>query len=262
MVELKDKTVEELRKMASKKKIEGRSKMNKAELVRALKKKTSTKKTMKRRKMRGGALTEENMQALSTRNYNTNPLYFYDPLHYRANPVPVLEGWIESANFSHLYTGDNNFVLTLNKLIYPQIPSLKNKIYINRNNIAELSLYNFITSNGIDYLVKNVHNADVLPIPNIANIPGPIAQVDPSNRVNINAPNPPGISTHNDGECAICMEETGTPGNVSNARKANIVKIRPCGHVFHRECLQQMINHANEHHLQLVCPKCRRTFRA
>ncbi len=48
MVELKDKTVEELRKMASKKKIEGRSKMNKAELVRALKKKTSTK------KMKGG----------------------------------------------------------------------------------------------------------------------------------------------------------------------------------------------------------------
>jgi hypothetical protein len=38
MVELKDKTVEELRKMASRKKIEGRSKMNKAQLVRALKK--------------------------------------------------------------------------------------------------------------------------------------------------------------------------------------------------------------------------------
>ncbi len=43
MVDLKDKTVEELRKMASKKKIEGRSKMNKAELVRVLKKKTSKK---------------------------------------------------------------------------------------------------------------------------------------------------------------------------------------------------------------------------
>ncbi len=48
MIELKDKTVEELRKMASKKKIEGRSKMNKAELVRALKKKISSK------KMKGG----------------------------------------------------------------------------------------------------------------------------------------------------------------------------------------------------------------
>jgi hypothetical protein len=48
MVELKDKTVEELRKMASRKKIEGRSKMNKSELVRALKKKNSSK------KMKGG----------------------------------------------------------------------------------------------------------------------------------------------------------------------------------------------------------------
>ncbi len=48
MVDLKDRTVEELRKIASKKKIEGRSKMNKAELVRALKKKTSSK------KMKGG----------------------------------------------------------------------------------------------------------------------------------------------------------------------------------------------------------------
>jgi hypothetical protein len=43
MVDLKDKTVEELRKMAFKKKIKGRSKMNKAELVRALKKKTQKK---------------------------------------------------------------------------------------------------------------------------------------------------------------------------------------------------------------------------
>ncbi len=64
MIELKDKTVEELRKMASKKKIEGRSKMNKAELVRALKKKTSTKKTMKKRKMKGGALTDEQIEAI------------------------------------------------------------------------------------------------------------------------------------------------------------------------------------------------------
>ena len=46
MVELKEKTVEELRKMASRKKIEGRSKMNKEELVKALKKKTSTSKKM------------------------------------------------------------------------------------------------------------------------------------------------------------------------------------------------------------------------
>ncbi len=53
MIELKEKTVEELRKMASKKKIEGRSKMNKAQLVRALQKKSSSKKII-RKKMKGG----------------------------------------------------------------------------------------------------------------------------------------------------------------------------------------------------------------
>ncbi len=66
MVELKDKTVEELRKMASRKKIEGRSKMNKTELVRALKKKSTTKKTMKRRKMRGGTLSVNDAAYLLT----------------------------------------------------------------------------------------------------------------------------------------------------------------------------------------------------
>ncbi len=55
MVELKEKTVEELRKMASKKKIEGRSKMNKAQLVRALQKKSSSKKII-RKKMKGGVV--------------------------------------------------------------------------------------------------------------------------------------------------------------------------------------------------------------
>ncbi len=64
MVELKKKTVEELRKMASKKKIEGRSKMNKAQLVRALKKTSSGKKTMKRKKMKGGDLTDEQLTFL------------------------------------------------------------------------------------------------------------------------------------------------------------------------------------------------------
>ncbi len=54
MVELKEKTVEELRKMASKKKIEGRSKMNKAQLVRALQKKSLPKK----RKMKGGVVID------------------------------------------------------------------------------------------------------------------------------------------------------------------------------------------------------------
>ena len=48
MVEFKEKTIEELRKMASRKKIEGRSKMNKAQLVKALNKISYSK------KMKGG----------------------------------------------------------------------------------------------------------------------------------------------------------------------------------------------------------------
>ena len=70
MVELKEKTVEELRKMASKKKVEGRSKMNKTELVKALKK------SIKRRKMNGGALTEDQITMLLSRNYQENPMLF------------------------------------------------------------------------------------------------------------------------------------------------------------------------------------------
>jgi hypothetical protein len=66
-----------------------------------------------------------------------------------------------------------------------------------------------------------------------------------------------GISTHNDGECAICMEGTGTLGNVSNARKANIVKLRPCGHIFHRACLAEAISGT----CPKICPLCRREFR-
>ncbi len=85
MVELKDKTVEELRKMASKKKIEGRSKMNKAELVRALKKKTLIKKTVKRRKMRGGYLTTSQLN-----NLLTNPQSFLLRRNTNSPPINII----------------------------------------------------------------------------------------------------------------------------------------------------------------------------
>jgi hypothetical protein len=62
----------------------------------------------------------------------------------------------------------------------------------------------------------------------------------------------------NDSECAICMEGTGTLGNVSNARKANIVKLRPCGHIFHRACLEPVASGPDH---QSVCPLCRAHFR-
>lgn len=65
MVQLKEKTLEELKKMASKKKIEGRSKMNKAQLVRAL---------SKSKKMTGGALTDEQINMLEHRNLSTTPM--------------------------------------------------------------------------------------------------------------------------------------------------------------------------------------------
>ncbi len=84
MVELKEKTVEELRKMASKKKIEGRSKMNKAQLVRALKKTSSGKKTMKRRKMKGGML--DNEQILDLLENPTNYMFKY----YSASPARII----------------------------------------------------------------------------------------------------------------------------------------------------------------------------
>jgi hypothetical protein len=84
MVELKEKTVEELRKMASRKKIEGRSKMNKSELVKALKKKTSTKKTIKRRKMRGGALTIDEIRDVLS--HPQNYLFKFD----QYQPIRIL----------------------------------------------------------------------------------------------------------------------------------------------------------------------------
>ncbi len=87
MVELKEKTVEELRKMASRKKIEGRSKMNKAELVKALKKKSNSKKTIKRRKMVGGELSGEEIMSLLNRNYIENPLYFSGYDYRPPNPL-------------------------------------------------------------------------------------------------------------------------------------------------------------------------------
>ncbi len=69
MVQLTEKSVEELRKMASKKKIKGRSKMNKAQLVRALSKK---------KKMIGGRLNDNEINLLTTRNYTTHPLFIID----------------------------------------------------------------------------------------------------------------------------------------------------------------------------------------
>ncbi len=65
MVQLEKKSLEELRKMASKKKIGGRSKMNKTQLVRAL----SNKKLM-----RGGFLDDAQITMLENRDFLNNPI--------------------------------------------------------------------------------------------------------------------------------------------------------------------------------------------
>ncbi len=89
MKSYEEKTVEELRKMASKKKIEGRSKMNKAALVRALKKSSKSK------KMKGGEITRQQFDELQSRNLKLNPIYYFEdqdfnPTRSRQN----LHGWI------------------------------------------------------------------------------------------------------------------------------------------------------------------------
>ena len=78
MVQLKEKTVEELRKMASRKKIEGRSKMNKSQLLRALNKKM--------RIMKGGYLNEAELQIIL--NPTTRPRLFK---YMKITPVELID---------------------------------------------------------------------------------------------------------------------------------------------------------------------------
>ncbi len=101
MVELKEKTVEELRKMASKKKIEGRSKMNKAQLVRALQKKSLSKKII-RKKMKGGVVVAgvdysldrlnwlADLTRPSTNNTQRPRLYLIDNRHREINLTNIM----------------------------------------------------------------------------------------------------------------------------------------------------------------------------
>lgn len=143
MVELKEKTVEELRKMASRKKIEGRSKMNKAQLVRALKKPTTTKK----RKMKGGRLTPDIVQSLLTRDYNENPLYILLNRHHQTILQPIRSVTLEPSN-----RGD---VLNVDVTNYINV----------RINDMGMMFYTMVSRNGYDYLVDNYNERMVLPIP-------------------------------------------------------------------------------------------------
>ncbi len=86
MLNLQNKTLEELQKIASKKKIVGRSKMNKNDLIKALStKKTkstkkinkSTKKISKKRKMIGGGLNHYEIEHLISRDCFTDPIWYF-----------------------------------------------------------------------------------------------------------------------------------------------------------------------------------------
>ncbi len=92
MVQLTEKSVEELRKMASKKKIKGRSKMNKTQLVRALSKK---------KKMMGGALTDDEINSLTTRNYEENRMYYIGMFSREPNFSDKSQRIISISRYSH-----------------------------------------------------------------------------------------------------------------------------------------------------------------
>ena len=160
MVELKEKTVEELRKMASRKKIEGRSSMNKAQLVRALQKCTTTKK----RKMKGGALTPNDLDDLVRRNYTENPLYLYD-----ISGRETRQGWIQSAHRGGpLANHPRGVVILVLPETYQNYQRVGNtSIHIRTRHFLDQIFfpenYSFITHNNINYLVGN-RRLD-LPIP-------------------------------------------------------------------------------------------------
>ncbi len=254
MVELKEKTVEELRKMASRKKIEGRSKMNKAELIKALKKTSSSKKTMKRRIMRGGALTEEQIQMLVNRDYTENPMFIrYMNRNGDLGPEIRIQRVVRG-------TGYNTHMIG----VYEEGNNLNGPI--------SKTTTNWFTIDG-DTLICDGYTEIRGRAP-----PSPPRRYSApvlSNRVNINATNPVGVSTHNDGKCSLCLESTryhkanGTPFNeaidvpsnkieyTNDERKAMLRKLRPCGHVFHRNCIDIVARGPVQ---QRVCPLCRKPF--
>ncbi len=209
------------------------SKKSRSTFFGGKKKKSTTKKTTKRRKMRGGALSQEQIDMLVARNYQTNPL-----------------------NIDFGPDGINQ-ILRVDRMTGYNVGKIRvtyNTPYGQAGLGTSPETFNLVMNETGEPILLRVIPIEVGPVVAPAPAPAPVQ----SNRVNINAPNPPGISTHNDGECAICMEGTGTPGNVSNARKANLVKIRPCGHIFHRNCLEPVATGPAH---RRICPLCRAPFR-
>ena len=114
MVELKEKTVKELRKMASKKKIEGRSKMNKTQLVRALQKKSLPKK----RKMKGGVV-------INGVDYNLDRFNFIRSLltpstnntqHPRVYMIPIVNNLLNMTTIDEILQRPNYLIININDI--------------------------------------------------------------------------------------------------------------------------------------------------
>ncbi len=111
---LKALRLEELKKMASKNKIEGRSKMNKIQLVRAL---------SKNKKMLGGALNNEQITSLVNRDYQQNPLYLSG---IYTTPSQYNRSWkiVSVERYSDLFPNE----------VEPYINFLRIRAKTNRNN--------------------------------------------------------------------------------------------------------------------------------
>ena len=93
MVQLTEKSVEDLRKMASKKKIKGRSKMNKTQLIDALSKK---------KKMIGGGLTNDEIDLLTARNYRENRMYYIGMFSREPNFSDESKRIISVSRYNHV----------------------------------------------------------------------------------------------------------------------------------------------------------------
>jgi hypothetical protein len=161
MKSYEEKTVEELKKMASKKKIEGRSKMNKAALVRALKKSSKSK------KMRGGnnVFSGQDLESLKNRDLKKNPLFYFESLDFGTGPPrQFIAGWVSNIKNN----GPNDVIITLvngqqlNISVGSDISLLKTQSFISRND-----------ERLFDYLIRSYDNlmTRVSSLPNPFNSP-------------------------------------------------------------------------------------------
>ncbi|KAF2110237.1 hypothetical protein BDV96DRAFT_604297 [Lophiotrema nucula] len=55
-------------------------------------------------------------------------------------------------------------------------------------------------------------------------------------------------------QCSICKEDIVSLNPIENSNNGGMVRIRQCGHEFHRACLLHWL------HYQVTCPTCRRVL--